>query len=162
MKCHPAALLVNPFAAHRALTDGSFSRDPLADVSWAILELDGVGSTALEKANNVTIYQGQVFQIQNYLPSCNIERPGDLQAERPNEQTASSRVEGTPKIRSIQCWRFCPVSRLTPVISSRKRLRQRAKLQLPGDTSNEGERGKLHIPVRARWGTHHPQTQVHC
>ena len=71
IEASPAVVLVNPFDAHRALTDGSFSRDPLADVSWAILELDGVGFTAPEKANNVTICQGQVSQIQNYLPICN-------------------------------------------------------------------------------------------
>ena len=46
----------------------SFSPDPLADVSWSILELDVGRFTALKKSDLVTIYQGQIFQIQNNLP----------------------------------------------------------------------------------------------
>jgi hypothetical protein len=33
----------------------SFSRDPLADVCWAILELDAVGFAALKKTDSVFI-----------------------------------------------------------------------------------------------------------
>ncbi len=51
------------------LTFTSFSRDPLAGMSWAIPELDAVRFTPLKKPDCVPIHQGQVFQIQNYLPS---------------------------------------------------------------------------------------------
>src|SRR6266481_8735930 len=56
----PEALLKLPRA--------SFSPDPLADVSWTILELDAGRFTPLKKPDCVTIDQGQVFQIQNNLP----------------------------------------------------------------------------------------------
>jgi hypothetical protein len=51
------------------LPRASFSPDPLADVSWTILELDAGRFTPLKKPDCVTIYQGQVLQIQNNLPS---------------------------------------------------------------------------------------------
>src|ERR1700689_4232441 len=43
-------------APAQELTSASFSRDPLADIRWAILEPDAVGPTALEKPDSVTIY----------------------------------------------------------------------------------------------------------
>jgi hypothetical protein len=53
----------------QALPRASFSPDPLADVSWTILELDASRFTPLKKPDCVTIDQGQVFQIQDNLPS---------------------------------------------------------------------------------------------
>src|SRR6266436_9013839 len=38
------------------LTLASFSRDPLADVCWAILELDVAGFAALKKTDSVLIH----------------------------------------------------------------------------------------------------------
>src|SRR5260370_25136841 len=43
---------------------GSFSRDPLANVCRAILDLDAVGFAALHETNSLPIDEGQVFQVQ--------------------------------------------------------------------------------------------------
>src|SRR6266851_5412828 len=60
---------LTPFRSSITLSRVSFSRDPLTDVSWTILELDAVRFTPLKKPDCVAIYQSQVFQIQNYFPS---------------------------------------------------------------------------------------------
>ena len=39
----------------------SFSRDPFADICWAILERDVVRFAALEKTDRVLIHEGEVF-----------------------------------------------------------------------------------------------------
>jgi hypothetical protein len=43
----------------------SFSRDPLPNVRWAILELDAVRFAALKKFDCVSIHQGQILQVQH-------------------------------------------------------------------------------------------------
>ena len=43
----------------------SFSRDPLTDISRAVLELDVLGFASLEKPDGVSIDKGEVFQIQD-------------------------------------------------------------------------------------------------
>jgi len=47
-----------------ALTAPSHSRDPLTDVCWAIPELDAIRFTALEKADGVSIHEGQLEKVQ--------------------------------------------------------------------------------------------------
>src|SRR5712664_970012 len=42
----------------------SFSRDPLADICWAILERDVVRFAALEKTDRVLIHEGEVFRSE--------------------------------------------------------------------------------------------------
>src|SRR6266404_2111592 len=44
---------------------GSFSRDPLANVCRAILDLDAVRFADLEKPDSLSIHEGQVFQVQD-------------------------------------------------------------------------------------------------
>src|ERR1700761_6788471 len=41
-----------------------FSRDPLADVCWAIVELDAARFATLKKTDSVLIHQRQIFQVQ--------------------------------------------------------------------------------------------------
>jgi len=47
------------------LYSSPFSRDPLADVWWAILEPDAVGFAVLKKTDNALVHQPQVFQVQD-------------------------------------------------------------------------------------------------
>ena len=58
-----ASVLCQGFA--QELTSRGFFRNPLADVGWAIRELDPAGYAALEKADSVTIHQGHIFQIHD-------------------------------------------------------------------------------------------------
>lgn len=44
----------------------AFSRNPLADICWAIPERDVVRFAAFEKTDRVLIHQRQVFQIHDY------------------------------------------------------------------------------------------------
>ena len=62
-------MVVRSFRCLKPLLSASYSSNPLADVWRAILELDTIHFTALEKPDSVKIYQGQIFQIQDYLPS---------------------------------------------------------------------------------------------
>src|SRR5260370_40471837 len=62
-----AAIQLLLFVCPLCFRDVTFSRDPLADVSWTILELDTFRFTSLKKPDRIPIHQGQVFQIQNYF-----------------------------------------------------------------------------------------------
>src|SRR5260370_18757415 len=62
-----AAIQLLLFVCPLCFRDVTFSRDPLADVSWTILVLDTFRFTSLKKPDRVPIHQGQVFQIQNYF-----------------------------------------------------------------------------------------------
>lgn len=67
-----ALMVVRSFRWVKPLLSASYSSNPLADVWRAILELDIIRFTALEKPDSVKIYQGQIFQIQDYLPSSSL------------------------------------------------------------------------------------------
>ena len=62
-------MVVRSFRYLKTLLSVPHSSNPLADVWRAILELDSMRFTAVEKPDSVKIYQGQIFQIQDYLPS---------------------------------------------------------------------------------------------
>src|SRR5258707_10011071 len=54
-----AAIQLLLFVCPLCFRDVTFSRDPLADVSWTILELDTFRFTSLKKPDRVPIHQGQ-------------------------------------------------------------------------------------------------------
>ena len=64
-----ALMVVRSFLYLKPLLSASYSRNPLAYVRRAILEFNTMRFTALEKPDSLKIYQGQIFQIQDYLSS---------------------------------------------------------------------------------------------
>ena len=94
-----ALMVVRSFRCLKPLLSASYSSNPLADVWRAILELDTMRFTALEKPDCVKIYQGQIFQIQDYLPSSSLGAEQCFQLGRMLRVHSTSQLEDHLPVR---------------------------------------------------------------